>query len=510
MYDKVIITNKAALTAKYGGQGVVAVTKAVKSLIAADKVRGLITGLVYLDDATAMGRFGGSSVTTPTSPRQNKAAIDAIYSSIQPDYLMLLGAPDVIPHQDLENIAYSPGNDEDDAAWGDLPYACDAPYSTNPAHFVGPTRVVGRLPDLTGATDPAYLVSLLKVAATYKTLPAQPSSKYFGLTAKVWNGSTTQSLENIFGNAADMLVSPTAGPNYLNSELNALYHFINCHGAKASPEFYGQQGNTFPVALTTATAHGQIRGGCVGAAECCFGGELYDSVTLGLDMPLCQAYLAQGAYGFFGSTTIAYGPADGNGAADFICQDFLLNVLQGASLGHAVLRARQRFVERTGEMDPIDLKTLAQFCLLGDPSIHPVVPQNAAQVPATTDSAKAKRSVRAATRVKLKLMGEFLVQNKPIASKRVPTGKMTAATKKALTNIATKAGMPASQRFLAFSLSGKAAASAKKMKADSVPTRYFITVWKPEKKHKELNLGCAIAAKELNGRIVDYRIYRQR
>ena len=31
-------------------------------------------------------------------------------------------------------------------------------------------------------------------------------------------------------------------------------------------------------------------------------------------------YLTEGAYGVFGSTTIAYGPSEGNGQADYICQ----------------------------------------------------------------------------------------------------------------------------------------------------------------------------------------------
>ena len=107
--------------------------------------------------------------------------------------------------------------------------------------------------------------------------------------------------------------------------------------------------------------------GTVAAVECCYGAELYDSITLEIDMPICQSYLRQGAYGYLGSTTIAYGPAKTNGAADFLCQYFLLNVLDGASIGRAALLARQQFVEHAAQMDPFDLKTLAQFCLLGDP-----------------------------------------------------------------------------------------------------------------------------------------------
>src|SRR4029453_14340311 len=105
--------------------------------------------------------------------------------------------------------------------------------------------------------------------------------------------------------------------------------------------------------------------GAGAAVECCYGAQLYDSVTLSLPLPICQRYLIQGAYGYFGSSTIAYGPEEGNGAADLITQYFLLAILDGASLGRAALQARQQFVQQTGELDPVDLKTLGQFNLLG-------------------------------------------------------------------------------------------------------------------------------------------------
>jgi len=69
----------------------------------------------------------------------------------------------------------------------------------------------------------------------------------------------------------------------------------------------------------------------------------------------------------------------------------LKHVLSGASLGRATLEARQQFVERVTLLDPVDLKTLGQFSLLGDPSIHAV-----ATVKSTAASTKAfKATVRA-------------------------------------------------------------------------------------------------------------------
>jgi hypothetical protein len=82
--------------------------------------------------------------------------------------------------------------------------------------------------------------------------------------------------------------------------------------------------------------------------------------------------MASGISGFWGSSTIAYGPADANDYADLICQYFLREVLNGASLGRACLQARQNYLQQAAPLDPVDLKTIAQFNLLGDPSVHPV------------------------------------------------------------------------------------------------------------------------------------------
>jgi len=106
------------------------------------------------------------------------------------------------------------------------------------------------------------------------------------------------------------------------------------------------------------------------SAECCYGAELYPPQDGQLGM--AYTYLRSGAYGVFGSTTVAYGPEDGNDSADLICQYFIRSILNGASIGRAGLEARQAFVSAVAPLDPTDLKTLGQFVVLGDASIRPV------------------------------------------------------------------------------------------------------------------------------------------
>src|SRR5829696_776284 len=216
MEDKIIVTNRKALLKKYGSNGFATIRKALTALIAADKKRGIKSRVVYLDDKASMKKLGGTAVISATNPRRNKEAIDALFKFFNPHYLMILGATDVVPHQDLDNPAYSPGGDDDDHAWGDLPYACDAPYSRDPARFIGPTRLVGRMPDLVSASEPSYLISLLKTAANYKRRSRDDytGGGYFGLSAKVWQGSTRLSVDNIFGSADRLLLAPPSGPGY--------------------------------------------------------------------------------------------------------------------------------------------------------------------------------------------------------------------------------------------------------------------------------------------------------
>jgi hypothetical protein len=440
MDDKVIVTNLSALRSKYGA-GLRKIEAAVKRLISADKKRGITTRLVALDDVAAMKKLSAPPVKSAGDFKQNKQAIDGIYRTLMPDYLMILGADDVVPHQNMKNPVFKQGGDEDQFAFGDLPYACEAPYSQQPQDFTGPTRVLGRLPDLHGVGNINYLLRIIETAAQYKPLKLAEYMKYLGISAEVWRGSTEMTLTNLFGSADDMQLAPDKGPGWETSLISRRTHFINCHGAQADFHFYGQSGQSYPEAHDASFFNGKIKEGTLVAAECCYGGELYNPNLADGQAGICNTYLGNGAYGFFGSTTIAYGPAEGNGSADLICQFFLRSVFRGASLGRAALEARQRFIEASPELDPIDLKTLAQFNLYGDPSIVAVAV--AASQTRSVRGAKAAFEAAAANRadVRRQLLnkGLWLAKNHPVAAERVTTA--AAVTRGAKTR-AAGAGSP--------------------------------------------------------------------
>ena len=379
MTRKIIVTNSEALTAKYGA-GASAVNTAIQELVAADSARGVETRVIALNDNSAMQAANAPVVKDSGNAKQTKEAIDAVYHALAPDYLLLVGAYDVVASQLLKNPVYEPSDpdtDPDPVIPSDLPYACEAPFSEKPEDFTGVTRVVGRLPDLMGAKEPSYLVDVLGRTARAAVRPKTEYSSYLGVSTDSWKASTRLSLTQLFGEGALLRACPVEGPEWTAEQLASRVHYFNCHGGAVDCCFYGEKegADDFPVALDAHTVKGRLQDGTVASVECCYGAQLYDPADkdAGGQMPIGQTYLGNGAYGYMGSSTVAYGPAEGNSSADLICRFFLQHVLNGASLGRALLEARQHFVQASDSpLDPIDVKSLAQFLLLGDPSLHPV------------------------------------------------------------------------------------------------------------------------------------------
>lgn len=376
---KLIVSNRGALKAKYGAVGVAAIDRALGRLARADRRRGLTLKRAWIDRAASLRGTGARRVANAGDEVAVKQAIDGLARRWKPDYFVLLGAPDVVPHQQLVNPVFDPKEEEGDldkTVPSDLPYACDAAFARDIGAFKAATRVVGRLPDLVGARDPAYLVDLIDKAAAAIPLPGADYQAYFALSNDSWRRSTALTLRRIFGTDAAMHRVPPEAPPWSAAQVHALAHFVNCHGAEADDHFYGEEDKekdpAQPVSLSTRDVAGKVRTGTVAAMECCYGAQLFDPKANRGRPGLANAYLAAGAYGCFGSTTVAYGPAAGNGSADLLTRFFLKGVLGGRSLGRATLEARQEFARGGGDLDPVDLKTLGQFILLGDPSIQAV------------------------------------------------------------------------------------------------------------------------------------------
>jgi hypothetical protein len=445
-----------------------------------------------------------------------KSAIDAVYKATAPAYLMILGSVDVVPHQALTNPVSDPNDgDPDETVPSDLPYACDAAYSQDPARFIGPTRVVGRLPDMVGATRPDYLIRVIGTAAKRQTRTAADYSAHFGITAWEWQQSTNLSLQKLFGSGAKLKTSPQLGPDWEDAHLASRSHFINCHGALATPKFFGQKGQSYPVAHESRSLTGRVTDGTVAAVECCYGAELYNPSNSGNVMGIGYGYLGNGAYGYCGSTTVAYGPAEGNAQADLLCRYFLQRVMAGSSLGRAMLEARQQFAQGAAQLDPYDMKTLAQFYLLGDPSIHPVE-KSGTTTPvgkgfaAAAGETLASRAVNRADRRRLLIRIGQQIQETQLVPERILESAPATALRRALRKIAAEAGLDGDGSPMTFTI-GKADGKTSR----ATPKGAFAKLAPPEVFHVIAerfpgaveNDFCVkgVVAREKDGQIIAYR-----
>jgi len=243
MTDKVVVTNVAAQKQKYGGSGYSQVLRALRMLVAADEARGMKTIVVDISDPSEMRRYRGTAVSNHRSEVQNKNAIDRICEALEPDYLLLMDGPDVIPHILLNNPI---PKDRDRNVPSDLPYASDAAFAKggvenrDVATYSAVTRVVGRIPGATEVRDPASLISQMKSAAAFKSRRREDYLSHFAISSYLWRSSTERSIDSIFRTESIKTSPPTGSPK-VRRLLAPLSHFINCDGGKELSQFFGRR-----------------------------------------------------------------------------------------------------------------------------------------------------------------------------------------------------------------------------------------------------------------------------
>jgi len=499
--DKIIISNRSALQKKYS-KGFSPIKKDLEKLIAFDKKRGFTTTICYIDDATTMKKVKGKAVTKASDAKAVKSAIDALYKGYQPDYMLIFGASDIIPFVRLKNPLYdAPEGDTDFRIESDLPYCCDKPYSTDPAKFFSPTRVVGRLPDLVGVGLPQVFSLLITNITKHKAGKAEDFDDCFGLSVWKWRISTGLSLEEILGSQKSLRTSPDEGPQFTKKQLQPKLHFINCHGSINDTMFYGQKGQDYPPALTSTTLSGKVSFGTAVAAECCYGNQLYEPNSID-ELPICNRYLTEGALAMVGSSTTSYGPFKSQGLSDLITQYFLINILAGASTGRSFLQAQQKFLQESGpHIDPFEMKTIAQYYLLGDPSV--VLVNNSKVFSPKSKSSIEKKlapAQRKDRRVMLEAKGEEL-------------GRSIAAPRKLKTRSRSK---KINEVLKPFNMQGRSAMSFQSRKAAVGPGKAFASSVKFHVVTKRKNLPGkragiqrieAVVVKEIGGSLVDVKSY---
>ena len=385
---------KGALLQRYGEAGFAAVDRRLQLLAEALGRRGISTHCCYFDDATSL-QIDDQIALAPAV--HEASAIRDLVRTMADSFeqrrqelgtMLLIGGDDSIPFHRLAN----PLHDDDPTVLSDTPYGSDD------AGYLLPHRVVARIPDGAGA-DPGLLLGLLDQMIEYhsgngayqkragfqlsllgvRRKPARPpaSKSKSGYSAEIWQTAARAVLDSLDARAplttSPPLEADTLDPSAWTDD-RVLY--INLHGATGLPNWYGQPDAVWPGAATRLPialrpdqfGTRRMAGGLL-ISEACYGAEIVDR---GPENSIPLRALAEGMLACIGATASSYGslsaPLVG---ADLLSQRLLTQLAAGAPIGDALHRARLEFAQtmyrRQGFLDDVDIKTLMEFILLGDP-----------------------------------------------------------------------------------------------------------------------------------------------
>jgi hypothetical protein len=419
---KLSVTVKSRLEAKYAPADLQKINDAVNGWIEADAKRGIQTLHIHVDDATEMNAQGVEPVSGEAMADKIKQAIDALWNKITPtpDYLVLFGGDDIVPMFQVPNPSGWEDPDTDETVPSDNPYATHLPFlPADPTNsYLIPERAIGRIPDMLsdpGAPgqngDPAWFIDYLETATNWEPKAASAYNTPYAICTAEAGDAGTEFMQKTFDNTSlqPFLCPPrsdTADSPDTREQLSAALHLIKCHGNPADATFYGfsetDQGTKYP-AINSATLKAALNPSVVVASMCCFGAKIFSpsdpKATPPGAWPIASTYLRQGALGFAGSTMMAWVGRLHMGPADWIVQGYLKNVLAGDSLGCAFLACKQDYHSHYSLNDDIlssdEQKTLIEYVLLGDPSIHPVKSSQSSKSLLAFQSRQRRRDARA-------------------------------------------------------------------------------------------------------------------
>lgn len=384
-----VLAHRQALVRRFGHDAWQRIDAALRQLQLVLQRNGLTVVSGYIDDPVHL-QLGDVRIVQAV-PAEAMAVRDLVRSFSQQlkphaaelTTLLLIGGDDCIPFHRLQN----PIPDDERTLLSDSPYACDD------AGYLIPQRIVARLPEGEGAS-PELLLQLLERMTTYHTqahhqgqlgfdvsawlrIRSVPGDRFArGIAAEVWQEPSRVVLQNLHPEA-QLLHSPPVTSESLSVRMLAGREvlYLNLHGAAGMAHFYGQPQDTWgaatalPIALTPQHMTRQVAEGTIVISEACYGAELQGRTP---DNSIALQALYQGARAFVGATVNAYGsavlPLLG---ADLLFERLTYHLANGMPIGLALYTARLEFAqimfERQGFLDDVDIKTLIEFILLGDP-----------------------------------------------------------------------------------------------------------------------------------------------
>ena len=269
------------------------------------------------------------------------------------DSITLIGNDDALPYFRISN----PAEDRDKYILSDNPYGC---YGDE---YLLPEIPTSRIPS--DPDDPDFLLEFIK----RRIKNIEIKNKTLGFSAKAWK-EASMSVFNVAKGMKELYFSPpTNRINIISSALNEnnCFRYFNIHGSDKRAEWFGQDGNSYPVLLKAEDIVKMDQSVIV--SEACYG-ALLDKRNDGPSLAI--TFLKKGAAAFVGSTSISYGPSyPPNREADLIAKYFLQYVQEGIDFSRSLLLAKEdlmrKMIRLQGYLDEDDKKTLYQFVLYGFP-----------------------------------------------------------------------------------------------------------------------------------------------
>lgn len=436
---KLSVTVRSALKNKYSAADLKKIDAALKAWIEAEKRRGIDTVHLALDNAADMEAHGLKSLSGRVTSMAAKKAIDALAKKLVPDYVVILGGDDVIPYFRLPNPIFdpSPQGDPDQIVLSDNPYATSLPYAAKSSKsYLVPDRVLGRIPDLPagkGKGDPATILAALETATNWKPQTRSFFGEIYATSTATWKKAGVAMMKYLEFPTADLMVAPPTkdATDKARKRLARRVHMTKCHGDEPDARFFGESlDGDFPPVLFSPTLEKRVKDGALVAAVCCYGAGIFapDNPLAkprgSHALPMAVAYLHAGALAFMGSTKIAYVGSVEPLCGDWIVASYLKKALGGASLGRAMLEAKQDYLadlQRQGQTpDTADEKTMIEFVLLGDPAIHPIASTVPLPARAGPMAAGRRATLRAERRVARVVVAAEVEKALPTRTKAAP------------------------------------------------------------------------------------------
>jgi hypothetical protein len=237
-------------------------------------------------------------------------------------------------------------------------------------------------------TDPTWLLEYLKTATSWASHSSEFYEKTYAICTSESRGAGKECMQFISKPVSDLMISPPTHDTSTSARtrLSSPLHLIKCHGSRLDATFWGHNPNennekkAWKRAITSTTLKACLKPATVVGTTCCWGAQIFSPdaphVRSHKKWPLASTYLRKGALGFVGATGRVWFGGDTMGFADYIIGDYFKWILRYASIGRALLESKHGYMcyylEGGGTADALDQKTMVEYVLLGDPSIHPV------------------------------------------------------------------------------------------------------------------------------------------